>query len=115
MTAPHDRIKKYSFVNAKLEKDFYSLEKGTQEDKELFNYLRRAIADLLSNPLCGVIVPSYLWPKEYSKKYTIDNLRKYDLPDGWRLIYTLNGDKIEVISIILEWMSHKEYERRFKY
>lgn len=34
---------------------------------------------------------------------------------GWRLIYTISGNKIEIVSIILEWMDHKSYERRFGY
>jgi len=39
-----------------------------------------------------------------------------NLPDTWRLIYALKSPtKIEIISVILEWMSHKDYERRFKY
>jgi len=65
--------------------------------------------------LCGIKIPSSLWPKEYVKKYGIDNLRKYDLPDGWRLLYTLRGNEIEIISILIEWPSHTAYERKFKY
>ena len=42
-------------------------------------------------------------------------MRKCNLPDGWRLVYTLAGNEIEIISILLEWFSHKEYERRFGY
>jgi hypothetical protein len=46
----------------------------------------------------------------------MNNLWKYDLPDGWRLIYTLSTpNKIEILAIILEWFDHKNYERRFGY
>jgi hypothetical protein len=62
-----------------------------------------------------VRIPKVLWPSEYVKKYGVDNLRKYDLPDGWRLVYTLVGNKIEIISVISEWYSHKNYEKRFGY
>lgn len=31
------------------------------------------------------------------------------------LIYSLEGNQLYVISIVLEWMDHKEYERRFRY
>lgn len=37
------------------------------------------------------------------KKYGVDNLWKYDLPKGWRLLYSVRGNEIIVISIILEW------------
>ena len=56
-----------------------------------------------------------LIPKIYIKKYEITNLWKYDLPRGWRIIYSIANEDIEIISLILEWIDHKEYERRFKY
>jgi len=37
------------------------------------------------------------------------------LRNGWRLLYTLKEEEMVVIGIILEWLPHKEYERRFKY
>ena len=41
---------------------------------------------------------------------------KYDLPDGWRLVYTITTpNKVEIISVILEWFNHPEYEKRFHY
>jgi hypothetical protein len=49
-------------------------------------------------------------------KYRIKNLWKYDLPNGWRLLYTITADnEVEIISAILEWFDHKNYERKFKY
>jgi hypothetical protein len=32
-----------------------------------------------------------------------------------KLIYTLKANQIEIISVVLEWLDHKNYERRFKY
>lgn len=110
-----ERIKKYAFADESLKKAFEDLQKGKHEEQQLAKYLQRAIQDLLENPLCGIRVPSDLWPKEYVQKYKIDNLRKYDLPDGWRLIYTLRGNEIEIISVLIEWFDHKNYERKFKY
>ena len=54
-------------------------------------------------------------PKIYIKKYGIDNLWKYNFPNAWRLIYSVARDEIIVVTIILEWMNHKEYEKRFNY
>ena len=39
----------------------------------------------------------------------------YDLPNGWRLIYTIETNEILVLAIILEWFDHKNYERTFNY
>ena len=100
------------FVSEKLEKEFEKL--GAEEDIKKF--ILRAIEDLKQNPLCGVKLPKRLFPRAYIQKYNIDNLWKYDLPKGWRLIYTLiNEAEVELISVILEWFDHKEYERRFSY
>ena len=58
---------------------------------------RRAIDDLGENPFVGTAIPKRLWPREYVRKHGVDNLRKYDLPEGWRLIYTLAGNEIEIV------------------
>lgn len=59
-------------------------------------------------------MPKKLIPKDY-KKYGIDNLWKYDLPNGWRLMYSVANDEVKIISIVLEWLDHKNYEKRFGY
>lgn len=110
-----DRIKKIAFANESIRKAYFALTKGKFEDKRLAGFINRAISDLRRDPFCGIRVPSKLWPKEYMRKYTVDNLWKYDLPDGWRLIYTVHGNEVEIISILIEWMDHKNYERRFGY
>jgi len=104
-----------AFANSKLEKDFDKLKQGKFEDKQLYNFIKRAITDLKKNPMCGIKIPRKLWPRGYIKKYEIKNLWKYDLPDGWRLIYSILEDKLMIINLILEWFPHKEYERKFGY
>ena len=51
----------------------------------------------------------------YIKKYGVTNLWKLNVSKDWRIIYTVHGTEVEVISVILESLSHKEYERRFGY
>ncbi len=115
MTLKQGRIKSIAFADVSIKKAFEDLEKGKYEEQKLYAFIKRAIDDLKENPLCGIKIPSNLWPKEYIRKYNIDNLRKYDLPDGWRMIYTLRGNEVEIISVIIEWFDHKKYERKFKY
>ena len=110
-----DRIKKVGFGDESVRKAFEELKAGRFENKKLASYIERAITKLKEDPFAGMKVPSRLWPVKYIRKFGIDNLRKYDLPNGWRLIYTLLGNEVEIVSIILEWFPHKEYERRFKY
>jgi hypothetical protein len=105
----------YAFIDKALETAFNELQKGRTDELELASFLSRAILDLLKNPLCGIRVPSNRWPKEYIRKHKINNLWKYDLPGGWRMLYTIHGNEVQIISVLIEWLSHKEYERRFNY
>jgi len=104
-----------AFVDEKIKSTYDNLSKGTSEEKELYKFISRAITDLKNNPFTGTKIPSKLWPKEYSKNNKINSLYKYDLPNGWRLIYTIKGSHLEILSIIIEWFDHKNYERKFKY
>lgn len=103
-----------TFVEKKIENDYELLREGKFEDKKLYDFIHRAINDLKTNN-DGTKIPKQLWPKIYIQKYGITNLFKYDLPNGWRLIYTIKTDDVMILNIILEWFTHKEYERRFNY
>jgi hypothetical protein len=112
----NDKSNYVAFVDKKLEEAFNTLKEGHFEDKQLYKFIERAKQDLLENPLkAGVRIQRKLIPQEYVQKYSISSLWKYDLPNAWRLLYTIVGDEIKIVSIILEWMTHKEYERRFNY
>ena len=104
-----------AFANENLKKSFFELKEGKFKEKQLFNFIDRAICDLKENPFCGIRVPKKLWPKIYIKMHKLTNLWKYNLPDAWRLTYTIKEDQISILSVILEWFNHKEYERRFHY
>jgi len=106
------RPSKVKFADDKVEKDFEEL----PENNEIKKYVKRAIKDIELNAFCALPVPKRLIPEIYVKKYGVRNLWKYDLPDGWRVLYTITTtNQIEIVSIILEWLSHPEYERRFGY
>ncbi len=103
---------KVVFISDELEKDFNILKDNDPIKKGIV----RAITDLKENAFSGIQIPKRLFPKEYIKKYEINNLWKYDLPNGWRLIYTITPEnEVELISAILEWFDHKNYERKFSY
>ena len=106
---------KIQFINEKVQKAFEKLEEGNYDDKELKRYIERAFNDIRKNAFCGIQIPKRLIPAEYIRKFNIKNVWKYNLPDAWRLIYSLESKKLYIISIILEWMDHKEYERIFGY
>ena len=62
------------FVGFIDEKTGEEYDKAKLEDPQLFKFLERATDDLKKNPFSGIKIPQDLWPKEYSKKYKIDNL-----------------------------------------
>ncbi|QQG39081.1 MAG: hypothetical protein HYS32_01320 [Candidatus Woesearchaeota archaeon] len=103
---------KVVFISDELEKDFNKL----KEEDPIKRGIIRAIKDLKENAFCGIQIPKRLFPKEYIQKYGINNLWKYDLPNGWRLLYTITPEnEVELISAILEWFNHKEYAKRMRY
>ncbi len=103
------------FADEKLKEAYDKLKDSKVEDRLLHKWISRAIDDLKGNAFCGIQIPKRLIPKIYINKYSIDNLWKYDLPKGWRLIYSVAKGEILILSIIIEWIPHKEYERRFNY
>ncbi len=100
------------FISQELEDDFRSL----GENDPLKKAMIHAIRNLKENAFSEIQIPKRLFPREYVLKYGINNLWKYDLPRGWRLMYTVTPDnEVDIISAILEWFDHKDYERRFSY
>ena len=107
---------KVVFGDEKVKASLEKLKSSKTEDKKLYGWLTRALEDLEQNAFCGIQIPKKLFPKEYEKRFgELDNLWKYNLPNAWRLIYTVKNGEVLVLSIILEWLDHKEYERRFNY
>ena len=97
-----------TFAEEKVEETYYKLEKGDESERELYKLIKQALQNIEENAFCGIQVPKRLIPKEYVRKYEVNNLWKYDLPKGWRLLYSILKEKIEVVALILEWFSHKD-------
>ena len=103
------------FADESIREAFYKLEKGDDSERELFKFINQALDNLEENAFCGIQIPKRLIPKAYITKYGVKNVWKYDLPKAWRLIYSIVNDEIVVVSLVLEWLDHKDYEKRFKY
>ena len=103
------------FVDENLRSAYEELKSGKTEDKKLYEALSEAFSNIQKNAFCGIQIPKKQIPRVYIKKYCIRNLWKYNLPGAWRLLYSIEGSDVKIISIILEWMDHKNYEKRFGY
>ena len=99
------------FAEDNTEDAFNSL----SEDDQIKKAIKKAIERLKENVFCGEKIKNKLIPKEYIIKYSIDNLFWYKLTKDWRLVYSVAGNNIEVIAIIIEYYNHKKYEKRFGY
>jgi len=104
------------FINEAAKFSFESLKKGNGFERRLHESIGKALEKISRDAFCGIQIPKKLFLREYVLKHDIGNLWKYNIPSGWRLIYTITSDgEAEIIAVILDWFSHKEYERKFRY
>ncbi|MBU2617010.1 MAG: hypothetical protein KKB79_03470 [Nanoarchaeota archaeon] len=108
----NNKEKTVAFINWNLKETYDSLKNNNEK---LYSFITRAIDDLKDNPFCGRNVKKKLIPKTLIKKHNSDNLWIYNLPSSWRLLYTIIGDEVKIVSVILDWMNHKDYERLFNF
>ena len=81
----------------------------------MFNSIKQKIEFLKDNPEYGTHISKNKIPKEYIIKYDVNNLWKANLSGAWRMIYTIRGSEVEILSVILDVLSHKDYDKKFKY
>lgn len=103
------------FADDQVRQAFFRLASGRAEEKEICCQLNRVFDLLAMDPFCGIQIPKRLFPGAYCIKYGIDNLWKYNFHKNWRLMYSVAGDGTRLVTVVLEWLPHKEYERRFGY
>ena len=88
---------------------------GITSSKEitLLEAIDRMFDLIVKNPFYGENAKKNQIPREYRQKYDVSNLFIADLPDYWRIIYTLESDEIEIISFVLDIIDHKDYNKKF--
>jgi hypothetical protein len=87
----------------------------SSDHQTLLKSIKQKIDLLKVNPEYGIHIPKDRIPKEYVKDYDVTNLWKINLSGAWRMIYTIRGSEVEIISLILDIMEHRDYEKKFKY
>ena len=93
------------------------LELKKREDKEsqtLLNSIKRIIDILKENPQYGDPIAKRLIPLTFQQD-GIQNLYRTELSNYWRLLYTLEGNKVEIFAFVLSIVDHKEYDKLFGY
>src|SRR3989338_8697584 len=89
--------------------------KENTEEMQLLRSIRQKIDFVKANPFYGDNIAKGLIPKEYIARYDAKNLWRVELTNYWRMIYTIKGDQVEIICFVLDIISHKEYDKKFRY
>ncbi|MGV8141104.1 MAG: hypothetical protein ACP5NW_01530 [Candidatus Woesearchaeota archaeon] len=87
----------------------------SKSERTMNNAILQKIEWIKSKPQCGQSISKDLLPREYILKYDIQNLYRIELPNFWRMLYTLRDNKIEIIAFVLDILDHKKYNRKLKY
>ena len=86
-------------------------------ERTILNAITNKIEIIKSNPHYGDPIAKSLIPKEYINKYEISNLFRVELPNYWRMLYSLmDGEtKIEIIAFVIDLLDHSNYNKKFGY
>ncbi len=87
--------------------------KTNSEEITLWKGIQRMFDLIQDNPFYGENAKKKQIPKYYIDKYGVKNLFIADLPLFWRMVYSLESDKIEIISFVMDIFDHKDYNKRF--
>jgi hypothetical protein len=77
-------------------------EKDSKFHRQLLKAIEREEGNLRVDMHSGIQVQKGRIPRVYIEKYGVNNLWKINLPDYWRMIYTITGNEFEIISILPE-------------
>jgi len=107
------------------DKDYEELQKNVLEEKkkglensfnmQLLKAIDREKDNLKINPQHGIHITRKNISKSVVERYGTDRLWKINLPDYWRMIYTITGNDVKIISFVLDFMDHKKYNKVFGY
>ena len=89
----------------------------SKTEKTILNSLNKKIKLIKNNLSYGIPITKKLIPIEYRKKYGVTNLFRVELPNFWRMLYTVTEGEteIEIIAFVLDIIDHKKYNKKFGY
>ena len=94
---------------------YLELKKRTdKEARSILNAIDRIKEILKDNPHYGNPIRKELIPEKL-KKTGIENLYRVELSNYWRMLYTIEGNTVEIFLFVLSIMDHKEYNKLFGY
>jgi len=102
-----DEFEKLSETTKRQEKEG----KETSDEMALLRSIRHKADALKLNPTYGEKIARKLIPDNIA----VSNLFKVNLANYWRMLYTLQGNKSEVVVFVLWIVDHPTYDKMFGY
>ncbi|MDP3734705.1 MAG: hypothetical protein Q8R37_05745 [Nanoarchaeota archaeon] len=89
----------------------------SKAERMILKAINQKVELIKVNPHYGNPIAKTLIPEEYRQKYRSTNLFRVELPAFWRMLYTLTDgeSEIEIIAFVLDFINHKEYDKKFGY
>ncbi len=99
----------YSYLNEKSV--------SSKIERSIFNAVNKKVELIKVNIHYGNPIAKNLIPPEYVQKYGVTNLFRIELPNFWRMLYTLTEEEteIEIIAFVLDIIDHRDYDKKFRY
>jgi hypothetical protein len=90
---------------------------SSKQERMILNAINNKVDLIKANHHYGNPVAKKLIPKEYKKKYGVTNLFRVELPNFWRMLYTLTDgeSEVEIIAFVLDFIDHGAYDKKFGY
>ena len=89
--------------------------KENTEEIQLLKSIKQKSEFLKANPFYGDNIPKKLIPEEYILNYNAKNLWRVELTNYWRMLYTIKGDRVEIVCFVLDIIDHEKYNKKFGY
>ncbi len=101
------------FLKGEAKESYLELKKRSDKEAQTILASFERIKEILKeNPQYGNPIKKNLIPKELKG---VQNLYRVELSNYWRLLYTLEGNKIEIFLFILKIIDHPSYDKLFGY
>jgi len=99
----------YNYLNEQAPK--------SKRERMILNAVNNKVELIKANHHYGNPVAKKLIPSEYKLKYGVTNLFRVELPNFWRMLYTLTDSEteIEIIAFVLDLIDHNRYDKKFGY
>lgn len=86
-------------------------------ERSILNAINNKTELIKANVHYGNPIAKSLIPEEYKAKYGVKNLFRVELPNFWRMLYTLTDGEteIEIVAFVLDVIDHPTYDKKFGY